>query len=175
MAERHMNKLFLVAVFLFLHAGIVLAQSAKPLFVIERNTNSNRVYYEARVAPDSLFDARQPIHAYWVMWEKDPSGKTREELTLFEREKGFGFKVKKHPARKFVWFSIVPLPHRLIKVSLQNAAAVAETVIDGRFSIVEKIAINVVEKNFLPHVSYIELFGRSAKGGEDTYERIINR
>ena len=162
-------------VFLLLHAGIVLAQSAQPLFVIERNTNSNRVYYEARIAADSLFDARQPIHAYWIMWEKDRSGKTREELTLLEREKGYGFRVKQNPGRKFVWFSIAPLPNRPIKVSLQNAAVVAETVIGGRFSIIEKIAINVVEKNFIPHVNYIELFGRNAKSGEDTYERIVNK
>jgi hypothetical protein len=173
MDERCMNKVFLVTVFLL--TGIVCAQNAQPLFVIERNTNSNRVYYEARIAPDSLFEARQPIHAYWIMWEKDHSGKTREELTFIEREKGYGFRVKQNPGRKFFWFSIAPLPHRLIKVSLQNATAVAETIIDGRFSVLEKITINAFEKNFLPHVKYIELFGRNAKSGEDTYERIVNR
>jgi hypothetical protein len=170
-----MNKMFLVTVFLFLHAGTVPAQCVKPLFVIERNTNSNRVYYEARISSDSLFDAREPIHAYWIMWQKDPAGKTHEELTLLESEKAFGFKVKKNPERKFLWFTIVSLPNRPIKVSLQNATAIAETVVDGRFSVVEKIAVNVVEKTFFPHVNSIELFGKDVKGGEDTYEKIVNR
>jgi hypothetical protein len=170
-----MNKTFLFILFLLLYISFVPAQSTKPLFMIERNKNSNRVYYEARIAPDSLFDARQPIHAFWVMWQKDPSGKTREELNLLEKEKGFGFKVKPTMARKSVWFTLVSLPSRPIKASLQNGIAVAECVIDGRFCVVEKVFITVVEKNFIPHVNHIELFGRDAKSGESAYEKVLNR
>jgi hypothetical protein len=173
-----MNKPFLSRLFLLLCVAALSAQSAQStqnLFVIERNTNSNRVYYEAKIAADSLLDARQPIHAYWIMWQKDPSGKTREELTLLEYEKAFGFRVKHNPARKFVWFSITPLPDRPIKVTLQKEGAVAETVIDGKFSVLEKVCINSTEKNFLPHVNYIELFGRNVRDGDECYERIMNR
>jgi hypothetical protein len=170
-----MNKLFLLSFFLLLTSGVPRAQGSQQLFVMERNTNSNRVYYEAKITADSLLDSQNPIHAYWIMWSKDPSGKTREELNILEKEKGFGFKVQKNPSRKFLWFSIVSLPRRPIKVSVQSEGAIAETIIDGRFSIVEKIAINAVEKNFLPHVNYIELFGRTAKNGEETYEKIVNR
>jgi hypothetical protein len=152
-----------------------LAQTISPLFVIERNTNSNRVYYEAQIGSDGLFDARRPIHAYWVMWQKDPSGKTREELSLLEKEKGFGFKAKLDPTKKSVWFTLVSLPSKLIKASIQNGSVVAQCVIGGRFSIVQKVSINVGEKNFLPFVKYIELFGTNPKNGEDTYERIFNR
>jgi hypothetical protein len=171
-----MNKSFLsLVVFLLVVAAQVPAQETRQLFTIEHNTNSNSVYYEARIAADSLLDGRQPIHAYWVMWAKDPTGKTREELTLLEKEKAFGFTVKRSPVRKFVWFSIVPLPHRLIKVSLQNGNPVAETVINGRFSILEKISIFAVSRYYIPHVNHIELFGRDVKCGEGTYEKIINK
>jgi hypothetical protein len=171
-----MNKSFLsLVVFLLVVAAQVPAQETRQLFTLEHNTNSNSVYYEARIAADSLLDGRQPIHAYWVMWAKDPTGKTREELTLLEKEKAFGFTVKRSPVRKFVWFSIVPLPNRLIKVSLQNGNPVAETVINGRFSILEKISIFAVSRYYIPHVNHIELFGRDVKCGEGTYEKIINK
>jgi hypothetical protein len=171
-----MNKSFLsLVLFLLVVAAQVPAQETRQLFTIEHNTNSNSVYYEARIAGDSLLDSRQPIHAYWVMWAKDPTGKTREELTLLEKEKAFGFTVKRSPVRKFVWFSIVPLPNRLIKVSLQNGNPVAETVINGRFSILEKISIFAVSRYYIPHVNHIELFGRDVKCGEGTYEKIINK
>jgi hypothetical protein len=171
-----MNKSFLsLVVFLLVVAAQVPAQETRQLFTLEHNTNSNSVYYEARIAADSLLDSRQPIHAFWVMWAKDPTGKTREELTLLEKEKAFGFKVKRSPVRKFVWFSIVPLPHRLIKVSLQNGNPIAETIINGRFSILDKITINSAEKYLIPYVKHIELFGRDVKSGEGTYEKIINK
>lgn len=102
MIVKKMNKPFLSLLFLLLCAAAISAQGEQNLFVVKRNTNSNRVYYETRIASDSLFDTRQPIHAYWIMWQKDPTGKTREELTLFEKEKAFGFRVKQNPARKFL-------------------------------------------------------------------------
>lgn len=96
-------------------------------------------------------------------------------MTLLEKQKAFGFSIKCSPVRKFIWFSIVPLPHRLIKVSLQNANPIAETVINGRFSILDKISIFAVDRYYIPHVKHIELFGRDVRCGEGTYEKIINR
>jgi Domain of unknown function (DUF4833) len=156
-------------------AASLFAESPHLLFVLERNTNSNSVYYEARIGSDSLFDAKQPIHAYWIMWEKDRTGKTHEELTFLENEEAYGVKVKQSSARKCVWFSIAPLPARLIKLSLPNETPVAETVIDGQFCILEKVRINATKKQFLPHVNYIDLFGKNPKTGEEHYERILNK
>jgi hypothetical protein len=170
-----MSKLFLLAAFLVLSFQYVVAQNAKPLFSIERNTNANAVYYEAMVDADGLIDSSQPIHAYWVMWEKDPSGKTREELTILEKEKAFGYKVQKGPSRKFIWFTIVAVPTRPIRVSFRNGNPTAEILINGRFSILEKISINSVQRHFLPHVNYIDMFGTDSKTGEGTYERIANK
>lgn len=160
---------------LLICAAAPFAQSSHLLFVLERNTNSNSVYYEARVGSDSLLDARQPIHAYWIMWEKDPTGKKHEELTFLENEKAFGVKLKQTPTRNCVWFSIVPLPNRPIKVSLQDETAVAETVIDGQFCVLEKVRINATKKQLLPHVNYIDLFGKNPKTGEEHYERIAGK
>jgi Domain of unknown function (DUF4833) len=160
---------------LFIFAAAALAQSSHLLFVLERNTNSNSVYYEARIGSDSLFEAKQPIHAYWIMWEKDPTGKTHEELTFLENEKAYGVKVKLSPTRKCVWFSIAPLPNRPIKVSLSGETPVAETVIDSQFCVLEKVRINATKKQLLPHVNYIDLFGRNPKTGEEHYERIASK
>ncbi len=159
---------------LFISSQIVSAQTSHQLFVMERSTNSNRLYYEANLGADSLLNEKQPIHAYWVMWQKDPTGKTREELSLLEKQKAFGFKTTLSPNRKFAWFTLIPLPSRPIKVSIINSQVAAETMINNRFSLLNKIFVNTVEKNFLPKVLYIELFGKDAKTGEDTYEKILN-
>jgi len=170
-----MNKLFLWMAFLIFLAAGDFAQQGVPLFVIERNTNSNRVYYEARIGTDSLLDLKQPLRAYWIMWEKDPSGKTREELTLLEKEKAYGFKVKQGQSRTCSWFSIAPLPDRPIKVSVHNGNATAEAVIDGKYSVLKRVSVNAGQRHFLPHVNYVELFGTDSKSGEDTYEKIANK
>jgi len=167
---------------IFLFPGLLLfamiqglfAQTSSQLFAVERSKNRNCLYYEANIDADSLLNEKQPLHAYWVMWQKDPSGKTREELSLLEKQKGFGFKTKLAPNRKFAWFTLIPLPARSIKVSIINSKAISETVINNRFSLLNKIFISTVEKNFLPKVLSIELFGKDVKTGEDTYEKIIN-
>jgi hypothetical protein len=169
------NRLFILPLFLLLGGAGLFAQTSQLLFVLERNTNNNSVYYDARICPDSLLDARQPVHPYWILWEKDPTGKTREELTFLENEKAFGVRVKKSSTRKCTWFCIAPIPNRLIKVTVQNAAAVAETMIDGQFCVLEKVRINATKKQFLPHVNYIDLFGKNPKTGEEHYERIANK
>jgi len=53
--------------------------------MMERNTNKNKVYYEVRLTKDSLIDSHKPVHAYWIMWEKDSGGAIREELNLIEK------------------------------------------------------------------------------------------
>src|SRR5438477_12797965 len=66
------------------------AVSSEPLFVIERSTNANVVHYDANVKPDGQLDPRQPISAYWVMAAEDGR---REELSVFERSRAYGFTI----------------------------------------------------------------------------------
>src|SRR5712691_7603522 len=59
-----------------------------PLFVIERNVNTNVVHYDAKLGPDGKLDPQQPIVAYWIMGAEDGR---RQELNLLERSRAYGF------------------------------------------------------------------------------------
>jgi hypothetical protein len=148
------------------------AQSSQPLFVIEHSTNKNMVYYEARITKDSAIDARKPIHAYWIMWEKDPEGAIREELTIVEKKMAYGFKVIQDPGKKYFKLNLVAFPERTIKVYQKNGKALAEVLINGQPAYLEKIFINSRETLTLPKVNYIELFGKDKKTLELQDEKI---
>ena len=86
--------LFLILSSFFPAAGAPVPLTAThPLFVIERSKNANKVHYEARLTGEGVLDVRKPVHAYWVNWEKDSTGKTCEELNLIEKQMAFGFSV----------------------------------------------------------------------------------
>src|SRR5688572_642291 len=79
---------------------VSLAQRPAGLFFIERNKNANIVVYEANLAADGLFDAKNPVHAYWLM--KAEKGQ-REELNKIEREMAYGYSVRVVDDRKSAW------------------------------------------------------------------------
>jgi Domain of unknown function (DUF4833) len=54
-----------------------------PLFVIERSTNANVVYYDARVTKSGKLNAEEPVVAYWIMLAGNGR---REELNPIEKE-----------------------------------------------------------------------------------------
>src|ERR1019366_266845 len=61
-----------------------------PLFAISWNLTSNFVQYDA-VVKDGRVDPREPVKAYRIMKQTDGH---REDLTLIERLKGYGFSVR---------------------------------------------------------------------------------
>jgi hypothetical protein len=66
------------------------AVSFLPLFTIDWNLTANVVHYDARLSGDRL-DPKEPVVAYWIMNQTDGH---RENLTLIERLKGYGFTIK---------------------------------------------------------------------------------
>src|SRR5436190_15974614 len=81
-----------------------VAQQSQSLFFIERNKNANIVQYDAKLASDGLFDAREPVTGYWIM--KAENGR-REELNRIERELAYGFTTRVDDSRKIAWLSLV--------------------------------------------------------------------
>ncbi len=156
----------------FFLGGQARAQSVEPLFILERSKNANQVHYEARITREGLLDPVEPVHVFWINRVKDPSGNTREELTVIERNMVYGCKVNKKIDGKYVSLTIVSYPEKPIKVSLQNGKATAEIDINGQVSYLDKIYISYRETRMFPKVNYIELFGRSVKNGDVQYEKI---
>ena len=145
----------------------------QPLFVIEHSVNKNKLYYEVRITKDSVIDLHKPLHAYWIMWEKDPTGATREELTMVEKKMAYGFKVIQDPGKKAFKMNLVSFPERTIKVYLKNGKAVAEVPVNGQPTYLEKIFINSRETLTLPKVNYMELIGKDKKTGEHRDEKVV--
>jgi hypothetical protein len=168
-----MNKLFGAAVFFLLMKSMAPAQFAQSLFSIEHSINKNMVYYEARMTKDSVIDARKPIHAYWIMWEKDPGGAIREELTMVEKKMAYGFKVIQDPGKKFFKLTLAAFPERAIRVYQKNGKAIAEVPINCQPAYLEKIFIDSRETLTLPKVNYMELFGKDKKTGEQRDEKVV--
>jgi Domain of unknown function (DUF4833) len=168
-----MNKTFGAVIFFLLMESAAAAQFAQPLFSIEHSSNKNKLYYEARTTKDGAIDAHKPIHAYWIMWEKDSEGTIREELTLIEKRMAYGFKIIQEPNKKYLKMNLVSFPERAIKVYQNNGNAVAEVSINGQPAYLEKIFINTRETLTLPKVNYIELFGTDKKTGEQRDEKVV--
>ena len=169
-----MIKLFSVVTFYFaaIAAREADAQSAHLLFILERSKNVNQVCYEARITPNGLLDPVDPVHVYWINWVKDPTGKTREELSLIEKNIVYGCKFENDVEGEYISLTIVSYPDRAFTISMKNEKAVAKTVIDGTDSYLDKIYIDYRETRMFPKVNYIELFGRAVKTGEPRYEKI---
>jgi len=148
-------------------------QNSSLIFHIERSTNKNKVYYEAKQNKDSTLDAKTPVYAYWIMWEKDSTGKTREELNGIEKKMAFGFKLEPGISAQHKTMKLVSCPKRPIDVYVKKGKAVAEMTINGKQAILVKMFISSKETRFLPKVNYLELFGKDIATGAPCYEKII--
>jgi hypothetical protein len=163
----------LTLVFLAVSAFNVFAQSSHLLFRIERTTNKNKVYYEAKQNKNGTLDTKTPVHAYWIMWEKDPTGKSREDLNAVEKKMAFGFKIEPGSGPQQLTMKLVSCPKQPIDVYLQKGKAVARMTINGKPAILDKIFISSQETILLPKVNYLELFGKDAVTGQSRYEKVI--
>ena len=69
--------------------------------------------------------------------------------------------------------TLAAFPQRGITVFIDSGKAVAQAVINGGLSRLEKIYISSRETKMLPKVNYVELFGVDPKTGERRYEKIV--
>jgi hypothetical protein len=160
----------LTVLLLLLAAGMAMAQCAQPLFHIERTMNANKLYYQAQVGADGRIDREKPVKAHWIMWAKDPSGKTTEGMNLLERTKVYGFDIKADAANGRFNMTLKPFKERLIKVYMLRDTARAEMVINGRPSFFNRMFI-FSKGNSKP--DSIKLYGTDLETGDNTFELFI--
>jgi hypothetical protein len=150
--------------------GGAYAQSVQPLFHIERTKNANKLYYEANIKADGTIDREDPVRAYWIMWAKDPSGKTTESMNFIERTKVYGFNVKPDSSGRTFMMTLKPFRERLIRVYMRGDSARAEMVIDGRPSYFQRMLI-YSKGDSKP--DSIRLFGRDLETGARQVELFL--
>jgi hypothetical protein len=173
----HLFTLLFILSSFFPAAGAPVPCTTQPLFVIERSKNANKVHYEARLTGEGVLDVHRPVHAFWVDWEKDSTGKTYEELNLIEKQMAFGFSVVgRSRSPQSCIMKLVCCPKRPIKVYLNNGAACAETDINGKPAYLHKISVVTREKQtILPQVISVTVFGTDTLTGEEVQETIKPR
>jgi len=168
-----MNKSFRTIIFLLLIKTIIPAQFTQPLFFMEHSINKNKIYYELQLAKDSAIEPLKPIHAFWIMWEKDSTGKLREDMSVIEKRMAYGFKVGTDSSKKFITINLVAFPGRTVTVVQKGKENPrAEVIINGRNAVLEKIFIKTLKDKIFPKVDYIELFGKNISTGNDCEEKI---
>jgi hypothetical protein len=160
----------LIVVFLAATIALAQAQATKPLFIIERSKNANVVHYDAQLTEGRKLNPKKPVIAYWIMLAEDGR---REPLSLIERQKAYGFRIKVEKDGQAYRMRLMAYPGREIRVYYNETRVAAEMRIDGNPALLERIYIASTEGRSLPTVKYVELFGRDLNSNEERYEKIV--
>ena len=155
----------IIILIIFISAGTLIPNDSlaknrltQHLFKIERSTNDNIVQYDVQMTA-----------AYWVRLAKDGQ---KEDLKWVEKSFAYGFKVKYNAKTNTATMDMVAKINRKIKVYEVQGEYRAETTIDGQSAYIEKIFISSRGKGVSAKVTFIELFGKDEKTGEDRYETL---
>ncbi len=165
-----MKRLLLSAAILTGIVAPAYAQDTRPLFVIERNANTNVVRYDAQLTGEGALDPKEPVIAYWIMLA---NGGHREELTFVEKQLAYGFTIQPDPSGRGYRIALAADREREITVFQKDDKVTAEIMIAGRPAILTKLSVNSNDGGVLPSVNYIELFGRDTVTGEHRYEKLL--
>jgi hypothetical protein len=156
-------------IFLLAAGGLLTAaDTAVPLFTIEKSSNANRVQYEAHLTPDGHIDPRQPVVAYWIMAAENGR---RQELNILERAKAYGFTIHQDGVDSFrLW--VVSHREKEIHIFRDGTKVRAEAMIGGRVAEVEKIFIQMKKTLLLSLPDFGEMFGFDRQTGEKVVEKV---
>ena len=158
------------AVLVLLAAPAAAQIKTSPLFIIERDKNTNVVHYDARLTADGKLDPKEPVIAYWAELSGDGP---REELNWIEKKMAYGFTVKPDPSVNGYKLSLVAAPEKQIIVKKVKDAVHAEGFINGRPVVLEKLHIHATDGLPWPKVHYIEVYGKDLQTGERLREKMV--
>jgi len=142
---------------------LVLASQASAacpstLMILERTTNSNRVWYSKGTTP--LY----PITAKWEMREKGP-GKW-EELTSLEQRKAYGVKIRSRgPMTQFSIAGVQKIIFNMKADVKTGCSTVFYRQENGTEMSVQKIKMTM-KKSLFPSASKVEFSGISMQDGK---------
>jgi hypothetical protein len=169
MAQSRLSRRQLANLALALTATCLIPKQAEAatqrtrLFVIERSKNKNIVCYDLVRPPDQA--TRALLDVYWRM---NQNRGERSELTLFERDLAYGYRVVSEKPLKF---ALKPAPERAIEVVTEGGQHRAQTAISGAMATLESVYVKTREGGIAPQVLYVELRGHLPNGSAVT-ERI---
>jgi hypothetical protein len=162
--------LWLFTILVLLATPAVAQIKTSPLFIIERNKNTNVVHYDAQLTADGELNPKEPVIAYWVMLAGDGH---HEKLNWIEKKKAYGFSVTPDHSVKGYKLTLVAAPNKQIIVRKDKDAIRAEAIINGQPALLEKMYINATDGLTGPKVNYIEIFGKDLKTGEKLHEKMV--
>ena len=162
--------LWLFAVLVLLAAPAAAQIKTSPLFIIERDKNTNVVHYDARLTADGKLDPGEPVIAYWA---ERAEGSPREKLSWIQKKMAYGFTIKPDPSVDGYTMTLKAAPDKQITVKKGKDAVHAEAVIDGRPSVLEKLYISASDGLTGPKVHYIEVYGKDLETGEKRREKMV--
>ena len=141
-----------------------------PLFAISWNLTNNYVQYDAKLKNGKL-DPKEPVTAYWIMKQTDGH---RENLTLIERLKGYGFSV--HPsAPDALDLVVVSVKKKTLHIA-RNGDQFEVTLNIGNCESARLTQARVQAHwwHLLPVGEYVDLTGIDTKTGAECHERVMH-
>ncbi len=149
----------------------VLEQSDLLLFYIQRNHNTNTVVYETNLLPGGLINLEDPIHIYWIKFEKS-GAHVIQELNYIQKKLAYGYesKVINNDLIEFSFVSYDKMKLYLRKE--ENGNFNVATSIDGEMSIIDYIYIYAEDLGVFPQVKYAEFFGKQINTFKSIYKRL---
>jgi hypothetical protein len=150
-------------------AALLPAGETRPLFTIERSLNRNVLHYDANLDGGGALDSREPVVAYWIMVEK---GGVREDLTLLEKTRAYGFKAEAADDGEGFILRLKALDARPVRIKQQDGEVWAEALIGGRPCRLDRITITNEGENLIPKVLSIDLHGTDRKTGQACRETL---
>ena len=145
-------------------------ETSRRLFVIERSKNANIVCYDVNLNKDGKINPLKPLYAYWIMRAGNGS---KRNLNMFEK-KAYGFIIKNIPGTDNYTLTLAAFNKKQIKILQKNSQITPIIEINGRQAVLKKIYVKSVEKDILPQVLYVEVFGKDLQTKASVYEKINN-
>jgi len=140
-----------------------------PLFVIERNINADVVHYDARLL-DGKLDPQQPVVAYWVLATE---GGRHQELSLIERLKAYGFKLRPGTQPESYVLTIVSDRKKEIRIVRMGSTVRAAAHIGACEAYLEKVYVRLIKKfAVIDYPESAEMIGTDINTGAKCSERV---
>ena len=154
-----------VALLVLFASPSAMASECRPVFVVERSLNANRVVYEAERGE---IDPARPMRGHWEMRAEDGR---REELTVLENRLAYGVDVLEATPDSVV-VVLRALPARRIEIRLSEGCPVAVVPIAGRAAVLQRIFVHLRTGSLVPKVDHVDLVGEDPESGLAAEERI---
>jgi Domain of unknown function (DUF4833) len=137
------------------------------LFYIQRSNNIHTVIYDANFDSPHHLHPTEPVKVYWIRYAD--RGQV-QSLTYIQRKMAYGVEVLK-TADGFE-MQVVAFKKRKITIKFDQQKPVAITKIAGAECCLKKVFVQLAdEDSVIPKVSYVALFGKNTKTGQDVVER----